>query len=94
MVINTAVNLKHEVFIVTMRTKGIDDIKESIPKWHGNVPVVPQLKIIYCDGNPKKGYAKVHHNLEFDVWIDDKPESVHKGSDYTAKMLEHWREQR
>lgn len=71
----------HTVFIVTMRSALHDWIDPKI---------VDMIRIIYCDGRPKK---EVCDQLGWapHVWIDDHPETIHMGSTLTPEMLDEWR---
>ena len=74
-----------DIRIVTMRC-GIQDNILDAP---GDL-FREALPIIYCNGVPKKEVCEAW-NWVPDIWIDDKPESIHMGSSLTPEMLEAWR---
>lgn len=75
----------YEPFIVTMRDEDRDVIKDQwLTENHDGI------KIIYCNGYPKKTVCD-QLGLKFDIWIDDTPESIHLGSSFTEAQLEKWR---
>lgn len=83
--IDIAVALGHEVRIVTARderydrTQALVDLEQYVP-------------VIYCRGVAKKWFL-THFGDGFspDIWIDDKPESIFKNSDFAPDKLLEWR---
>lgn len=72
----------HDIYFVTMRSKEHD--------WHDDFAPYWPDKVIFCDGKPKK---QVVDDLEIkiDVWIDDNPFGIYRGSTYTPEALAIWR---
>lgn len=80
-------SLGHEVMIVTMRCKEKDyepQFDELRDKY--------QVDAIFCDGNPKRKFTETL-GYKFDIWIDDYPEGIHLGSQYSPDQLDEWREE-
>lgn len=81
-VVGLAQDHGHSVTIVTARSRTKDNIDDR---------VLPGLPIIYCDGVAKKWACHHYHDLDFDVWIDDKPEGILANSTATKEVLAEWR---
>lgn len=81
---NFAKNVGHEVRIVTARDRTHDNIDERV----GDIPV------IYCNGVAKWFICHHFEDWDPDIWIDDKPQSVHNNSNFTKPDLARWREMR
>lgn len=81
----------HKVYIVTARCPVKDRIaNDKLPpgdRW-GN----EYVQVIYCNGVAKKWCLRNHHEIEIDIWIDDKPEGILNNSTATPEILEKWRE--
>jgi hypothetical protein len=79
--------MDHEVLIVTMRSKESD--------WNEELGVLDKdlnLNVIFCDGNPKRKFCE-DLGIQIDIWIDDYPEGIHLGTQYTTEQLQEWREE-
>lgn len=75
----------HEVWIVTSR----DDRYDYLDNFHP-----PTAGIIYCRGVAKKWFCHHFPRIDFDIWIDDKPESLFENSTASREQLDEWRENR
>lgn len=62
----------HLVYIVTARSDDGDNLDIELSQ----IVHLYNIPIIYCSHSPKRWYCRTTHNLEFDVWIDDSPESI------------------
>jgi hypothetical protein len=81
--IKLSVSLGHSVYIVTMRSPTLDAIAHALP---------PEIAaIFYCDGNAKRKYCSEVYGVEFNIWVDDSPEGIYMGSQFTKEQLEEWR---
>lgn len=81
-------SVNHEVCIVTMRSPTLDyhpDFDELKDKY--------DVRVVFCDGVPKRKHCE-SVNLFFDIWIDDHPESIYLGSQFTDEQLSDWRKNR
>jgi hypothetical protein len=76
----------NEVKIVTMRSKELDYETEFdfLKKHYG-------VETVFCDGFPKKDIC-AEQGYEVDIWIDDMPEGISRGTQYTLDQLTAWRE--
>jgi 5'(3')-deoxyribonucleotidase len=80
-----AVERGHEVYIVTARDDRYDELDNSFPHTSG---------VIYCRGVAKKWWCHHFPRIDFDIWIDDKPESLFENSTATREQLDEWRKDR
>lgn len=86
----------HEVYIVTARSPTKDTI--GIDNEYGAVIVEQALKagwvkkVIYADGVAKKWALHHFHDLDIDIWIDDKPQGILTNSTATKEILKEWRD--
>jgi hypothetical protein len=80
--------LGHRVWIVTLRSELLDQANFNLS--HGARKCIEG--ILWCDGRPKRSVAK-ERGLVFDIWIDDRPETIDKGSELNAAQLDAWRGQ-
>ena len=82
--IDNAFECNHEVFIVTSRDEVLD--------WDNRFRVFHDgpIQVVWCDGKPKRGVCE-SLGIKIDVWIDDMPEVITKGSSYTPEQLAEWR---
>jgi hypothetical protein len=84
--IEDALDLGHDVRIVTHRHHELDNIDDMIPE---------DIIIIYTDGVAKKWYCEHRHDLWTpDVWIDDRPKSILENGPLTQEQVEEWRNNR
>ncbi len=74
----------HSVHIVTLRHAELDRLR--IEKELTNLGV----RVVYCDGRPKKEVAH-ELGLEYDIWIEDDPQCIHEGSRLSYEALAAWR---
>lgn len=77
----------HEVYIVTARSPTLDNID-------GILNTDYEIPIIYCDGVAKRFVCHHYYNLDIDVWVDDKPQSVDNNSAASKEQLAEWRSKR
>jgi len=78
--------LGHTVHIVTMRD-GVEDWNEEFKELaEGGV------KTIFCNGESKKDVTE-REGIKIDIWIDDKPEGIASGSNFTGPDLDLWRKE-
>lgn len=68
----------HEVIIVTFRDP-------SLPI-HLKVPI----PVFYTSYTAKRQYME-NKGIDIDVWIDDSPETILRGSEWTPEERERWR---
>ena len=75
----------HSVYMVTLRSKehDLDAIHEYIED-HYKVPIV------WCDGRSKREVTE-EKGIKINIWIDDMPEAIGKGSPFNPEQLAHWR---
>lgn len=78
-IIRRFLSRNHSVSVVTARS-GEDD---KIPNDHEFTDI--GVKIVYCDGKPKRDFIKA------DIWIDDDPAGIYLGSPATPALLDQWR---
>ncbi len=77
----------HEVSIVTVRHEywdahpWLDDLKEEF-----------EIPVIFTDGRAKKDFC-LERGIEFDVWIDDRPQTITQNSTWSHESpdLRQWR---
>lgn len=80
--IEMSLNAGHEVYIVTARHPEKDYIGDKV-HW--------ALPILYCNGVAKKWFCHHNFDIDFDIWIDDKPEGIVQNSSASKEVLEEWR---
>lgn len=68
---------EHDIYIVTLRSGEHDKVR------------VGGLPIIYCAGRPKKEVVR-EHGIHINVWIDDQPNCITKGSSLTPDQVSEW----
>lgn len=75
----------HKVYIVTMRSKELDwsDEFDFLKKNYG-------VDTIFCDGVAKKEVTE-QAGIEIDWWLDDRPEGINNGSNFSGSDLIQWR---
>lgn len=75
----------HKVFIVTMRSHEHDwlDEFEFLKKNY-------DVDTIFCDGKAKKPFCEAL-GLQFQFWMDDRPEGINADSVFTGAQLAEWR---
>ena len=87
----------NEVYIVTARSATKDDIFEVGQETEASKLLLHAEQegiikdIIYCDGVAKRWALHHYHDLDIDIWIDDKPQSILYNSTATKEILEEWR---
>lgn len=85
----------HTVYVVTARSATKDNIFEEKDIAAANLLDAEQTGIvqdvIYCDGVAKRWALHHYHDLDIDIWIDDKPQSILYNSTATKEILEEWR---
>lgn len=85
----------HEVYIVTARSATKDYIGIDGEEAANYVPDAIDAgwikDVIYCDGVAKKWALHHYHDLDIDIWIDDKPQSILENSTATKEILKEWR---
>lgn len=81
-VIVGAEHVGHKVYIVTARHQEKDNIDDR---------VMEGVPIIYCNGVAKRWHLHHNHNLDIDVWIDDRPDNIIANSTATKEVLDAWR---
>jgi len=77
----------HKVYCVTLRSKDLDwhdDFEELANKY--------EVETIFCDGESKRKVTELQ-GIKIDVWIDDWPEGIPNGSQYTPIQLTEWRKE-
>jgi hypothetical protein len=47
--------------------------------------------ILYCDGVAKRWALHHYHDIDVDIWIDDKPDNILANSTATKEILAEWR---
>lgn len=80
--IDMMTSLGHTVYFVTMRSKEHD--------WHDDFAPYWPDKVIFCDGKPKKEVVE-NLGIKIDIWIDDNPFGIYRGSIFTPEALAIWR---
>mgnify|MGYP002757933485 CR=1 FL=1 len=80
-----AVERGHTVYIVTARDDRYDYIDQHFPY---------VKDVIYCRGVAKRWFCHHFPRIDFDIWIDDKPESIDNNSTATRDQLDEWRKER
>jgi hypothetical protein len=70
----------HMVYIVTARSPTKDTIEDGLP-----------CEVIYCDGVAKRWALHHFHDIDPDIWIDDKPDNILFNSTATKEQLTEWR---
>jgi len=75
----------HAVHIVTLRHAEHDRLRDE------KLLIDRGCQVIYCDGRPKIEVAK-ERGYRYDIWIEDDPAAVHRGSPLTPAGLATWRE--
>jgi hypothetical protein len=79
----------HQVWIVTARSP----VKDRLTTGQVSSATRELLQdIIYCDGIAKRWALHHFHDLDIDVWIDDKPDNILENSSATKEVLKGWRE--
>ena len=78
----------HSVHMVTLRSK-----EHDFDMIHKYLEEDYQVPIIWCDGRSKREVTE-ELGIKIDIWIDDMPETISKGSPFTPEQLTHWRETR
>lgn len=81
-----AIDLGHNVYIVTARDDRYDQIADAED--------IDVNDIIYCRGVAKKWWCHHFPRIDFDIWIDDKPEAISENSPYDRNHLDEWRKNR
>lgn len=76
----------HVVYIVTFRSP---DMRNPLMDRLYNSLGVP---ILFTSRTAKRDYA-LKYGIDFDVWIDDQPELIVNGSDWSDEEVEEWRKQ-
>lgn len=84
--IELAQNYGATVAIVTMRSKELDYDSEF-----NFLKDFYKVETIFCDGEAKKKVCE-EAGYDVDIWIDDYPEGVTMGTQYTLAELAKWRE--
>jgi len=86
--IENAHDREHEIFIVTYRHPELDHHEDFdlLKAWM-------KVETIFTDGNPKRAFCE-ELGHKFDIWIDDRPESVSEPSAWGPDdpRLAEWRE--
>lgn len=82
--IDTSFRHGHAVHIVTLRDAHKDELASE--RHLSNMGCM----IVYCDGRPKIEVTK-ERGYHYDIWIEDDPLCVDKGSRLTPEQLEGWR---
>ena len=75
----------HTVYMVTLRSKEHDfeDIHNYLTNEYG-------VQIVWCDGRSKREVTE-ELGIKINIWIDDQPECISKGSSLTLEQLMAWR---
>lgn len=87
----------NEVYVVTARSATKDNILELDKDTQSGSLLEMALsngivkKIIYADGVAKRWALHHYHDLDIDIWIDDKPDNILNNSTATKPVLEEWR---
>lgn len=78
----------HTIYIVTLRSKEHDfeAIHDYLTNEYG-------IQIVWCDGRSKREVTE-ELGIKIDIWIDDNPECITKGSILSLEQLMAWREAR
>jgi 5'(3')-deoxyribonucleotidase len=76
----------YKVYLVTARSKELDAL--TADQWGWPESAVP---IIYCNGVAKRWCLQMHHGINIDIWIDDRPDNILNNSNATPEFLVEWR---
>lgn len=71
----------HKVYMVTLRHFQRGRVPKHIEEF---------MIVIYCNGLPKRLVTN-EKGIHIDIWIDDSPATIDKGSQHTAESLGEWR---
>lgn len=78
--IDSAHDHGHKIWIVTLRSGEHDKIEEWFT---GCIPIV------YCSGRPKEEVVR-EMGEHINIWIDDQPNCITKGSSLTPDQVSEW----
>lgn len=78
----------HEVYLVTARHAAKDTLSlEQVPQQDRDL----LKEIIYCNGVAKRWHLHHNHDLDIDVWVDDRPDNILNNSTASKELLVGWR---
>ncbi len=77
-----------DIYLITARHPEKDKLTD--------VQLSPDIRkyfkdIIYCNGVAKRWHVLHNHDLEIDVWIDDRPDNILNNSTASPEFLKTWR---
>ncbi len=78
----------HDIRIVTVRDERFD---RTLPI----IELEKSIEVIYTRGVAKRWFCeRFCDDFQPDIWIDDRPQTIHANSDFTAQQLDEWRKSR
>lgn len=89
-----------DFFIDMMRGRGHDTriVTSRDDRFDRTQPLVnleAKMEVIYCRGMAKQPYCRMFiEGFDPDIYIDDKPDTVHNNSRFSPENLAKWREER